>query len=364
MTGESKLEFWTNMGGGQYADPSLAANQAPQREADGWDGVSVVDTQCISVDPYVTLGMCAQNTRRVKLSTGVTNPLTRHPAVTAAAIATLQVASGGRAVLGIGRGDSALAFLGASPQPISRFERALEIIQTYLRGDEVALETAAEFLVGAEAGYAKLSIGEPPPASWLKWLPADHRKVPMDVSVTGAKAIGIAARVAERVSFALGAHPERIKWALQISRQAAEAAGRDPAAISHGAWLIVCPHEDIRVARKLAAASVSSMSRFLIINKKLAAPTSAAETATLERLASAYDMKNHTRTGAQTAVLDDGFIDSFGVVGSPERCIDRIREIVGLGITRLNVACASTANELGRESYRLIIEEVLPRLRA
>jgi len=58
------------------------------------------------------MGSWAAATERLKLCTGVSNPLTRHNAVAAACAATLQAISGGRAVLGIGRGDSALAYLG------------------------------------------------------------------------------------------------------------------------------------------------------------------------------------------------------------------------------------------------------------
>ncbi len=52
---------------------------------------------------FAELGVLTRATSRLGLGTGVTNPLTRHPAVTAAAIATVQLESGGRAVLGLGR---------------------------------------------------------------------------------------------------------------------------------------------------------------------------------------------------------------------------------------------------------------------
>jgi 5,10-methylenetetrahydromethanopterin reductase len=53
--------------------------------------------------------VAAGQTTRIRLGTGVTNPFTHHAAVTAFAIATVHAVSGGRATLGIGRGDSALA---------------------------------------------------------------------------------------------------------------------------------------------------------------------------------------------------------------------------------------------------------------
>ncbi len=77
-------------------------------EAAGFDRIRVGDSQSVYREVYCTLTIAALNTKRVKLGPGVTNPLTRHPAVTASAIATVDDVSGGRAYLGIGTGDSAV----------------------------------------------------------------------------------------------------------------------------------------------------------------------------------------------------------------------------------------------------------------
>ncbi len=102
------LEIWRAGGSNTGATPELARTV----EAEGWDGQMFMDSQCLSADPYAQMGVWACSTERIRMSTGVTNPLTRNLAVTAGAAATIQAISGGRAVLGIGRGDSALAYLG------------------------------------------------------------------------------------------------------------------------------------------------------------------------------------------------------------------------------------------------------------
>ena len=63
----------------------------------------------------------------------MTNSVTRHAAATATAITSVNRVSNGRAVLGIGRGDSALAHLGRAPARLAQFERYLRQLQTYLR---------------------------------------------------------------------------------------------------------------------------------------------------------------------------------------------------------------------------------------
>ena len=77
--------------------PGVAVRMAQRAEADGFDGWFVVDSQNLAGDCYVALAQAAAATERIQLGTGVTNPFTRHPAVTASAIASVHAASGGRA---------------------------------------------------------------------------------------------------------------------------------------------------------------------------------------------------------------------------------------------------------------------------
>ncbi len=66
----------------------------------------------------------ALNSQHLRLGTCVTNPGTREPSVTASALATLDVISGGRMDLGIGRGDSARRVMGKPPTTLARLEEA------------------------------------------------------------------------------------------------------------------------------------------------------------------------------------------------------------------------------------------------
>ena len=124
--------------------PRSTVRQARRAEDEGWDGLGVVDSQNLAADPYAELALAASATSRIRVGTAVTNPVTRHPAVTAAAIATVHAESDGRAVLGIGRGDSSLAHLGLSPAPPAVFARYLERLQGYLRGDEVPFDVEVD----------------------------------------------------------------------------------------------------------------------------------------------------------------------------------------------------------------------------
>ena len=124
------MELWTLT----YSDPDHARKAAVRAEAAGWHGLVVVDSQNLAPDSYVALTAAALATARLGLGTGVTNSVTRHPAVTASAAAAVQRVSGGRMVLGIGRGDSALAHLGRAPARLGGFELYVRTLGAYLSG--------------------------------------------------------------------------------------------------------------------------------------------------------------------------------------------------------------------------------------
>src|SRR4051812_15976465 len=325
-----RTEFWTNF---TLTDPREAPALAKQLESEGWDGAVMVDSQCMFPEVWSYLAICAQATSRMKLATGVTNPITRHPSVTAAAAASLQVISGGRAVLGIGRGDSALAYVGAQPMAIAAFEHYLEILQTYLRGEDVDMADASAMVVNAKIGFDGFAIGSGPAGSRLKWLADyDYPKVPLESFATGPKAIASSARVADTVILGLAAEINRVAWGLDLARAGAAEAGRE---VGVGSVVIAMPHEDVGIARDLARPTLSSMTRFSAMNKKVVGPATPAQAETLLKLAEVYDMNRHGGgAAAQTMVLDDEFVDQFGIVGSVDTCVDRLNEFVDLGLER------------------------------
>src|SRR5919198_795401 len=96
----------------------------------GW----LFDSHVLWLEVYPLLTLMALNTQRMRLGTCVTNPATRDPSVTASALATLNLISGGRMDLGIGRGDSARRVLGKKPTTLARLEEAVQIIKNLATG--------------------------------------------------------------------------------------------------------------------------------------------------------------------------------------------------------------------------------------
>lgn len=160
-----------------------AAEYAERAEEAEWDGIGFLDNQNLCGDIYVSLALAANATDRIQLSTEVTNPVTRHPAVTAAAIASIQEASEGRAVLGIGRGDSALAFVGHAPAYVKVLDSYLEALQAYLNGGRVAFDDLT-FCRGMAPTVDSLKMADRPQGSRLRWIDRQDGKVPVAVAAT------------------------------------------------------------------------------------------------------------------------------------------------------------------------------------
>ncbi len=355
------VELWT-AGAGM---PGRTASIARRAEDEGWDGLALVDSQNLAPDPFVHLGLAAAATSRLGLATGVTNPLTRHPATMATAIASVQAESGGRAVLGIGRGDSSLAHLGLAPASPAAFERYLARLQGYLRGDEVDFEP--ELDGGRVAAPAdSLAMAGGPKSSRVRWIAAAGPKVPVDVAATGPRVIAIAARRADRITFAVGSDLERVRWAIEEVRAACAAAGRDVGEVGLGAYVPVVVNPDRDAARSLISGGVASFARFSVMHGRVTGPTDDRSRAALETIHHSYDMDHHFTHGSpQSQDLPAAVVDSFGIAGPPAYCTERLGELVELGLTKLVLLGGGIGmdREAARQSRCLLAAEVLPALR-
>ena len=179
------------------ASPGYTARLAQQIEALGFDILLCPDTQNLSPDPFSQLALAAQTTTRLKLGTGVTNPVTRDAAVTACALATLQAESQGRVICGIGRGDSSAAHIGIRNGTTAQLRSFVQRLQAYTRGETIDRD------------------GTPSRLRWFDSLKVDP--VLVDVACTGPQTIAMAVDVGDRVSFAVGSAPERIRWAMDVA---------------------------------------------------------------------------------------------------------------------------------------------------
>jgi 5,10-methylenetetrahydromethanopterin reductase len=323
------------------------ARVAKKVEELGFSTLLLTDSQNLAPEVFTQLMVAAQATTRLRIGTGVTNPVTRDSAVLASAALSLQAESNGRMVLGLGRGDSAVQRIGKDLYPLSDFRRYVNELQAYLGGAKV------------ERGGFESQL------EWHRFI--DQPKVPLQIAATGPKVVELAAQQADAVMLAIGADVEHVGAALAHARAAAKTAGRAPGSVRFGAFVNVVMHPDVNVARTAVRGAAASFARFSSFKgspiERLPPPLQSAVAFLREH----YDMKDHTRESSPHArAMEDQFVDWFALAGPTERVLPRFEALAALGLDFIYMVSASsdTAREVARTSLAMLSRDVLPMLAA
>jgi 5,10-methylenetetrahydromethanopterin reductase len=324
-----------------------AEGLARRMEQLGFASLLFTDSQNLCPEVWSQLSLAARASERIRLGPGVTNSVTRDPALTACAAATLQSTSQGRALLCVGRGDSAVQRIGRREQPVRDFEIYLTTVQAYLRGESVDRD-----------GFA----------SRLEFLPAlgDLPKVPLEVMATGPRVIELSARVADRVCLALGADPAFLADRIAAARRAAADAGRPPGALQVGAIVNCVIADDVAAAREAIRGGATTFARFSSFRGNDLAALPAALRDAVDWIRGHYDMRDHTRTGvAHTRGISDAFVDWFGIAGPAALARERFRALAALGLDFVHVVPGSTGADRNvvAASLAALAKEIVPLFR-
>lgn len=288
----------------------------------GFDVQLFGENHNMAADVFGELRDAARTTTRIQLLCGPVNFVTRDPGVVASAIGPVQVLSGGRAICGIARGDSAVALAGRKPQKQADLARDLDRLRTYL---------------------APATVSFPERESRLEWIGShSYTAPPIELVCSGPKAIALAAAKADRIGLSVGANPERVRWALHIIDEALATAGRTRDDVRIGLYLplaVTGSRAEAAAALKLRVAGWAHMSAFP--GNDLEQQPAIMRTAT-ERLRTGYDYRFHRAdappVNANTEMMSEDFADWFGVGGPPSYIIERFGQLVDLGISFFNTA--------------------------
>jgi 5,10-methylenetetrahydromethanopterin reductase len=299
---------------------SEVARAARTAEAGGFDVVWTLDSPLLAgrlLDPYLALAACAPATSRVGLGIAVTNPVSRHPVVTACAALSLDELTGGRVLLGIGSGDSAMRTLGLAGADGRRAHAARR----------QAVREVVHLLRALTDGHAVRVGGRD-----LR-LPGPWRPIRVYVAATGPRMLELAGEIADGVMIQVGIHPPCVEWALGMIRRGAKAAGRDFAQIEIVSSTMAAIGDDRRLALDRARPLTAWF--YAVAPGLLAMAGIAAERRT--PLQAVYPDISHpvdhdqAMAEAKRYVADEA-VEKFCLVGPPEACVARIRELARLGV--------------------------------
>ena len=302
-------------------------------EESGFNGVWVADSQSVFRDAYATLALCAHRTERIKLATGVTNPVTRHLAVVASSFATLDELSGGRAIVGIGIGESSVRTLGMRPARIAELEEACRVIRALCRGETVEYQ-------GKEIR--------------LTWAQHD---IPIFIAASGPKSLQLAGRVADGVLIQAGADPALMDYALKNVKLGAEAAGRSLSDIRLYSRLACSSQADASKAREEAKGYVAAAAGTIFTSVPQEDMPEELR-ADLKTMKAQYDYFQHASSQAQHAELvTDRILDAVAIAGTPEEALPKFQALVEKGIEGFVIPLTTSQP---KEVMHTLSEKILP----
>lgn len=181
---------------------------ARQTEALGLDALWYADEKFYR-ETYTGLAACALATTRIALGTGVTEPYTRHPALTALAVASLDELSGGRALLGLGAGRVGFPQMGIElTRPALRLREAIHIIRRLWAGERFSF--AGETVTWGDAGLQFPTRAD----------------IPVYLAADGPQTLRLAGEIADGVIIAHCASPLILRPKLAHVREGMRQAGR------------------------------------------------------------------------------------------------------------------------------------------
>jgi 5,10-methylenetetrahydromethanopterin reductase len=274
----------------------------------GFDGLWVADSHSVMRDAYAILAVLATQTSTLKLATGVTHTVTRHPAVLANSWATLQELSEGRAICGIGVGESAVHNLGLKPERLAVFEEKLGVIRALLNGETVEYE-------GKEIQ-----------------MPWSTSPVPLIMASSGPRSLQLAGRVADGVLFQVGSEPRLVQYALDNIAKGAEAAGRSLSDLKLYMRVATAVADDREQAQReiKGYASVAAGTVFSTVPSEYLDEDLHED---LARMKAAYDYAEHgSNASSHSDLLTDRIFDAIAVACTPEEAVQRFQAIVDMGI--------------------------------
>jgi probable F420-dependent oxidoreductase len=308
-------------------------------EAHGFDYVWTFDSHLLWQEPYVLYSQILSRTNRVIVGPMVTNPATRDWTVTASLFATLNEMFGNRTVCGMGRGDSAVRVTNGKPTTVREMREATHVIR------ELANCRAVDYK-----------------GTHLQFPWARTSELEVWVAAYGPLALKAAGEVGDGYILQL-ADVDIARWMITSVREAAEAAGRDPDALT---FCVAAPAYvgDDRAHMRDQCRWFGGMvgNHVADIVSKYGEHSDVPEALTeYIKGREGYDYNEHGQVGnVHTAFVPDEIVDRFCILGTPDDHVAKLNELKAIGVDQFAVYLQHDNKE---ETLRAYGELIMPQLR-
>ncbi|MDP4026593.1 LLM class flavin-dependent oxidoreductase [Methylobacterium sp. NEAU 140] len=296
--------------------PSEVIASAKLAEELGFDTLWMLDSHLLFREVYTMFGAIGAATSRIRLGTAVTNPLTRHPTVTASAFATLAELTEGRATLGISVGDSALKAMNLEIAKMKELADTVRRCRALLDGEEVAF---------GEGELAKLHH--------------TGRHVPIYVAATGPKMLALTGEIGDGCILMNGVAPDLIQAAIDLL-QAGEREAKRPVGTTKTVVWAACHPDPEAVKYNVARA----------ILRNIPGPISDLTRQVAAEVKKEYNYEEHGSAEAHFASLvPTELVERFAFSHSPEHIASQIDALEKIGVDEVVLAIPFAPNITPRD---------------
>ena len=333
------MRYGYGTGRDEAAGSADATAQAQAAERFGWDHITWADHGLRNRDPFVGAALWAAATERIRVGTGVTHLATRSPLGLAVAAATIQEASNGRMVLGLGTGMSGPRSVGGQPSSLDALRDAISLIKRVTGGE------AAEWQ-GAEVKFA--------------W---PTQPVHVYVAAMGPRTQQVAAEVSDGVMVNT-AEPAIVENAVRNVTASAERAGRAPEEVELWLRTMVAIDDDRVRARKTATWYAATIAHDFAKSTLLRDSPEAREVRRRmpQSLQDACIAVAKRHVPGAPIDLPDEVVDAFAIAGPVDYAIERLRALRDVGVVALSLFNPEAESERKLEFLERFALEIAPEL--
>jgi probable F420-dependent oxidoreductase len=312
------------------------ARQAEQR---GFRAVWTFDSHLLWEEPYVIHSQILAATRTVTVGPMVTNPATRDWTVTASTFATLNEMFGNRTVCGIGRGDSAVRVTNGKPTTLATLRECVHVVR--------------ELANGRSVDYNGSTLR-------LPW--ASRSSLEVWIAAYGPKALQLTGEIGDGFFLQL-ADPDIAAWTIKSVREAAEAAGRDPASVKICVAAPAYVGDDLTHLRdqcRWFGGMVGNHVADIVAKYGAHGEVPEALTSYIEGR-KGYDYNTHGKAdNDHVDFVPDEIVDRFCLLGTADDHIAKLQQLAELGVDQF---AGYLQHDNKEETLRVYGETVMPALR-
>jgi 5,10-methylenetetrahydromethanopterin reductase len=294
-------------------------------------------------DVYVSLTDLAARTKTIRLGTRVTDPFVRHPALTAVAIATLDEASGGRAILGLGAGGSGFQQMGIGRiRPALAVRESIQVIRRLWKGEE--FEFHGE-IVNWNLGALEFRC---------------RPDIPIVIAARGPHLLELCGEMADGAIVASGVWAGGVDWARRLIARGERKAGRAEGSTELMHMTYISVDERPQAARQ-------TVKRALVGTVVGSHPTY--DFLKANELEIPAGLFAYLDSGGRVPeriieLIPDAFVDKLAIAGSVDGCVEQLQSLLDAGIQHPLLAPVPRDEGGEVELLRTCVERILPRLKA